>query len=215
MSKVGWATAALYSRTLPSLLTHMPRAAPLRQKPLRPIVKVETDGVRWAAVMTAPMCERRVADELAALGFRTYCPFGQKFVYFQAGKRMKKKIVTQFPLLSRYIFVGAFPGMIVSRHASDRILAVLGDYSGPIEVPAAALSYINDLELEGKWDATKFKPEESPFVHGARVTLLQGPMAGFPATVDALESEDRLRVLVTMFGRVSPVIIEPQYAEVG
>lgn len=212
MSKLGWGSAAIYSRPSSSLHTHTPRAAVVRQKLLDPIVRIDFEGFRWFAVCTAPACERRVARELIALGFKTYCPLGQKYVFFQQGKRTKQRIIKQFPLLSRYIFVGAPQGMYVSKHANDRIVSVLGDSGGPLPIRWEALAAINNCELGGEWDDARFRPELS-FTTGARVKLIGGPFQGLQATVDAHESETRLRVLVRMFDSVCPVVIDPCYAE--
>lgn len=257
--KLGMATAALYSRPKPSMITHRVPIHRLQQKPLTEPVAIETRRLRWLAVLTAPACERRVADELNTLGFKAYCPLGRRLVSWQGGRQLKQKLIREFPVFSRYLFVGiptesevmpigreqhsaspidtpppsaifAGGGVAVSLEAvewitnnwgllkikqrpnelskgmSDKIVSILGDASGPVVIPPAAIARINALELAGEWDETK--PRRSPFQPGVSVSIPRGPYAGFLATIDAQESETRLRVLVNMFGRQSAVSVD-------
>lgn len=204
--KFGMATAALYSRPKPSSITNRVSIHRLQQKPLTEPVAIETLGLRWLAVLTAPACERRVADELNTLGFRAYCPLGRRLVSWQGGRQLKQKLVREFPVFSRYLFVGLPTGFTLGRHLSDKIVSILGDASGPVVIPPAAIARINALELAGEWDETK--PRRSPFQPGVSVSIPRGPYAGFLATIDVQESETRLRVLVNMFGRQSAVSVD-------
>lgn len=203
--KLGMATAALYSRPKPSMITHRVPIHRLQQKPLTEPVAIETRRLRWLAVLTAPACERRVADELNTLGFKAYCPLGRRLVSWQGGRQLKQKLIREFPVFSRYLFVGLPTGFTLGRHLSDKIVSILGDASGPVVIPPAAIARINALELAGEWDGTKMR--RSPYQPGVSVSIPRGPYAGFLATIDAQESETRLRVLVNMFGRALTVPI--------
>lgn len=209
MGKLSLNAASLYH---PSSLTHRVPVRATHQKPLTDPVRIETEGRRWLAVLTAVACERRVAQELNAIGFSAYCPLGRKTVSWQGGRQLKTKLIREFPVLSRYVLVGT-KGRPVNRDDSEKIIAVLGDSQGPICIPPTVIARINTLELAGEWDAATYRPSDSPYRPGVAVTIPRGQWAGFPATVDAQESETRLKVLVTMFGRQMPVSVGVEEVE--
>lgn len=213
--KMSMGSAALYARASwdrPSRLAHRAKRLVAPRKLTEP-VKIETTGLRWLAVLTGVACERRVADELDAIGFKAYCPLGRKLIHWQGGRQLKQKLIREFPVFSRYIFVGVPRGLTLGRHLSEKIISILGDSFGPIIIPPAAIARINALELSGEWDAVKYKPQDSPYQPGTEVKIPRGPYAGFLATVDAQESETRLRVLVTMFGQRLAVPIDVDQVE--
>lgn len=254
MAKLGSKSAAIYYHAAGG--TRWNSRRPARQAALTEPLQIATDGCRWLAVVTAVSCERRVAQELSALGFKAYCPLGRKMISWDGGRQLKQKIVREFPVFSRYIFVGipmetqelpsvlsAPPAAVLfaggaitpevaawinenwgkpksdrvltelSKSMSDKIVSILGDSAGPIIIPSAAIAHINALELAGEWDEAKYKPQNSPYQPGTEVKIPRGPYAGFLATIDAQESETRLRVLVTMFGQRLAVPIDVDQVE--
>ena len=213
--KWGWGTAALYNLRSSSLQTHAGRAIAVEQKKLVEARKIETAGIQWRAVRTDASCERRVADDLELLGFHAYCPLGRKNISWIGAKQLKKKIIRQFPVFSRYIFAGHEIGSRreLDRDAHDKIQSILGNSDGHIPVPPSALNFINDLELAGQWDDTKSYVEKSPLKHGTEVRIIEGPFAGFSGFVDALQSEKALWALIDIFGRSNRVKIDPCQVE--
>ena len=179
--------------------------APTPPPKLRPIVKVAVDGWRWLAARTEAFCERGVIDDLVALGFNAYAPLGCKFVYWTHTRKMRRPERKQFPVFCRYVFVGCPPGQTFGKHTVDKVEAVLSDSGGEAPVPADAIRTLNELELAGFWDETRPDNDRSIFKPGAQVTITAGAFAGFPATVDEVESEEKIRVLTQLFGQQTPV----------
>jgi len=222
----------------PSRIHSLERPPPKswRDRPIIEPRKIDTAGVRWVAVRTAIGCEQRVADELLILSYRPYCPLGAKFVFWQDGKRSKRRLVKQFPVFSSYIFVGLTPGQEIGKGVVDvreksfyidlptgevkpiatskrwlaagKIEAVLSDSRGPIRIPEDAIKAVNSAELSGHWDETKSWREWSPFDPGETVLIKKGAFRLFYATVDARRSEDTIRVLVSIFGRATEVDLD-------
>lgn len=206
----------------------------------RPIIeprKVETTDARWVAVRTATGCEQRVADELRILDYRAYCPLGAKFVFWQDNKFSRQKLIKQFPVFARYIFVGLAPGQELGKGvvdvrektfytdrngeqqiiavgkrwlAAERIESVLSDSVGPIPIPPLAIETLNTAELARYWDETYSwrDPSKQPFAMGETVTIMNGSFAKFYATVDARQSEDKIKVLVSIFGRPTAIVLD-------
>lgn len=201
-----------------------------------PIVEpkqIATEGLRWVAVRTAVKSERSVAAELVAHGYAAYCPLGAKFVYWHDGKRSKHKVVKQFPVFGRYIFVGlrsrqsinkyvttgkyleedGFGGYRVagSRMVSIRgIESVLGDGWGPLLIPFEAIRELNAREVDHQWNETK----RSPWRGDENFRILNGPFRDFYATFDSEVSESRIRAMVKMFGRETSVELDVSDVEV-
>lgn len=208
----------------------------------RPIIeprKLETANARWVAVRTAVGCEMRVAEELRVLDYRAYCPLGAKFVFWCDGKRSRQKLVKQFPVFARYIFVGLAPGQVLGKGvvdvreksfyidpqtgqvkdvaaskrwlAAERIECVLSDSAGPIPIPARAIETLNTAELARYWDETYNwrDPSRQPFAIGENVLITEsGPFQHFYATVDARQSEDKIKVLVRLFGQKTAIVLD-------
>lgn len=179
-------------------------------------VKIVTEGFRWAALRTSANAEFGVVEALEEKGYPAYCPTGAKWVFWEHGRKTREKQVRFFPVFSRYVFCGLSTGKQASRYMVDKIDGVLGDKSGPIFVPPAALRRINDLEVGGEWDTARSWREKSPFKKGDAVSVVGGAFAGFPATVDALESECRIWVLLEMFGQATRTAMDPcQIAQIA
>ncbi len=183
-----------------------------RNMPIVEPRRVAAEEFRWVALKTAPKCERPVAAELSSYGYEVYCPLGAKFVFWQDGKHSKHKLVKQFPVFFSYIFVGLRRGQSISRYLvhdgrivlTGKIQSVLGDSRGPLLIPAAAIKDVNRRELLNQWDETK----RSPFNLEQEIRILRGPFEDLNATVDEISSERRIKALVVIFGRRTPIDID-------
>lgn len=211
--------SGLMSKSWGDLIIDPTRLRPERAPPKSwrniPIVeprRLEADGLNWVAVKTAPKCERVVASELSSYGYGVYCPLGAKYVFWQDGKRSKHKLIKQFPVFFSYIFVGLRLGQQISRYLihdgrlvlTGKIQSVLGDSQGPLLIPVKAIQDINRRELLNQWDETR----RSPFNVEQEIRILRGPFKDLNATVDEISSERRIKALVTIFGRRTPVDLD-------
>ena len=83
------------------------------------------------------------------------------------------------------------------------------------ENSATALS---DVEVEGILDrmkATAAKPrQKTSFTLGETVKIVDGPFRDFTGTVEEFVPErSQLKVLISVFGRPTPVVLDPLHAE--
>lgn len=227
MSKASWNDVTVARPYKPSMLTHhVPRTAKRRTTesgaalpmghirlpavpvPFREPQKLDLDGARWFAVRTAHASERPLQAELEGIGYRVYCPLVTKWAW-KHGRRCKDK--RQTPLFARYIFVGCAPHQRVSRRTAEGIVAVLGDKDEPLAVPERAIGLLSVLEIAGEWDETRDWSEKTPFQPGRHVQIAPGigvAFAGLDATVDVAMSEERIRVLISLFNQATPVEID-------
>ena len=176
----------------------------------RRVTKIDVEAYRWVALRISHAKEFSAAEELTAKGFLGYCPMGRKFaIWASHKKRAPKGTIRNYPVFSRYIFCGLKEGQVVGRDTRIGVDWTLGDSSGPIYIPPIAIRHLNDLEISGEWDTTKDWREKSPYAVGSQVKITDGAFAGFQATVSALESENRIRLLIDMFGRAINVRVTP------
>ena len=220
LTDIGPMVSAWLTEHRPSTVTQHVSAS-YRRMPCQPPEArlVEVEGVRWLAVQVAFASEWRARAELAALGFRAYCPATQRYVFAaraRSGRRFKTLRIE--PVFARYLFLGAPPGYAASARrlrdalagspTADRIEAVLGEATGGLAIPPRAIQEINRLELSGEWDHTGPWRKRATYRPGELVRITDGPFAEFEATVDAATSEDRIRVLVSAFAQPIPVDLD-------
>ncbi len=106
-----------------------------------------------------------------------------------------------------------FPGyMLVQMHLTEstwylvkstpKITGFVGNSTNPHPVPDAEIHRITNQMAEG---ADRLKPKII-FEKGDAVRVVDGPFANFNGTIDDVDSEKgKLRVLVSIFGRATPV----------
>jgi transcription antitermination factor NusG len=205
-----WFSAALASGAI-ELVAYRASAAPA--PPADELVepaKIEVEGVRWAVAMTRHGRERRVAAELAADGYRTYCPLGRALALRARvkGSSRRERRVRQFPVFPNYVFIGSPPGLAFTAAAHEDVIAALGGASGPQSVPAATVALVNELELLGQWNHAGSWRAKCPLKRGAVVRMTEGAFAGLNATVAALPREMRVVVELALFGRPTRIEVD-------
>jgi transcription antitermination factor NusG len=178
-------------------------------KPIEAPKAIDPTPYQWYAIRVMHGQERRVADEItqtSTFARLAYAPLATKWVLWSPTRSgTRKKIKRQSPVFARYVFLGLTQGEAPAKRLHDKIEAVLSDSRGALMIPRNAIAQINAQDLAGHWDDTKRWREKIPFQKGKAVRIGEGPLLGFDATVDAVESEDRIRVLVNLFGRLAPV----------
>lgn len=172
-------------------------------------------ALRWLALRVAANCERIVAEEITGAGHVGYCPMGAKLVWWKGKRRLPHGERREFPVFSRYVFAASASEEPIARRLFRRIDAILGDASGPIEIPARAIEHIKTLEKAGEWDETKSWRAKSPFQPGNPVKIKEGPFTGIEATVSELASESRIWLLINLFGKLNPVEVDTSVVEMA
>jgi hypothetical protein len=188
----------------------------------------------WFALWCRANRERKAAELLADAGIAAYRPLEAR----EATVRGRIEVIERSPV-GRYLFAGLPPdrhfrairralGPPERPRLSFTLVGKDGSYSlsmrpyapeaphadlirteaGPLTVPSELLQAFADaITLHGA-------PARGPlaFEFGQRVRVLDGPFASFSATVEAV-SDERVRGLVDIFGRLTPVEFEPGQLE--
>lgn len=114
-----------------------------------------------------------------------------------------KKIKVEKKIYPGYILILMEDDEEIIKLISNNVPGVM-PFSGygrkPYPVDEEEVSHILGLEKD------KEKVEEVPFIKGDSVRIVDGPFTDFTGTVEEIYQErDRLKVMVTVFGRSTPV----------
>lgn len=185
----------------------------------------------WYAVRTNIKSEDKAERNLAAAGFRTYAPW-QRFERFN--RRKKVWIQHEMRLAPRYLFLdtGALkrdetPWGII--RACEGVEKVLDNKGLPIPlnaeeekalyaIMAAEADYAFDETRAGKLHRreigkTKRETTRMKFPVGSKVRINDGPFFSFPGEVTNVNGRGHLLVMTKIFGRLTPVELEPGQVE--
>lgn len=168
----------------------------------------DNNPLGWFVLRTEAHRERRAELALLELGFDAYLPVETRWVTHARTRRQADK-----PLLPRYLFVQIEADMPHAFHMireADGVEGfVIGAASHPRPIPGSWVGEMRQAQVEGAFDRTrkvrwtKFKPGQS-----VKPTEGAGAFVGILATVIRYAPKDRVRVLLSMFGRETEVEIE-------
>lgn len=158
----------------------------------------------WYVVQSAVSSERKARDELKRAGHETFFPFWRKEIKHH---RSKKWMMREFPLFMRYGFVHLTGPDQCSELADvdgvDKVLRVQGF---PVPVDDDVIVRIRRAVDSGAFDETR---EHGYRLHaGDKVRIAEGQFLGLEGLIDAVKDSRKAKVLVSIFGRSVPTIIE-------
>lgn len=181
----------------------------------------------WYVVRTNIKCEEKAERNLAAAGFRTYAPW-QKFERLNRRKRVW--VQHEMRLAPRYLFLetsGEVPWYSI--RSCEGVESILGVEGRPIRlngVQTAQLEAIMAAERDFAFDETragklhrreigKTKKETTKmrFPVGSKVRISDGPFTSFNGEITNVNGRGHLTVLASIFGRMTPVELEPGQVE--
>ena len=156
-------------------------------------------GERWYLVFTAPQQEARAVLNLARQGFRPFLPRILKSV-----RHARTISMVRAPLFPRYVFLPL--DLDLDRWLSVRStfgvssLYMSGSQPGP--VPRGVVEAI----IEHADGAGSVRLDAGLAV-GDEVRLLSGPFTDILCTLDRLDDNGRVRVLLDIMGKSTPVTL--------
>lgn len=177
--------------------------------------KRQVDAARraWYLLRIMPQFENVISGTLLGLGVRNvYAPkiYVDRLVYQRqmlTGKRIcigRKRVLV--PMLPGYLFIRIdceveWP-KIRARVPRERMSMVGRADGSPCVIHDVFMQAV--FEMEG--EEGEKKPETARFEPGRAVRLLTGPFQDWIGRVERLEDGDRIRVLLDLFGRGTPVV---------
>lgn len=172
---------------------------------------------RWFVLRVRPSYADGIFDKLAESGYSAYLP---RHRYDKFNRRMRVIAERSNPLLPGYLFVvHPRPGQNVDDwsevRAIEGVMGPLTDERGPLLLPEVLVEKITTAEFSSAYDDTqaakKMRGEterakmEVRFKPGAPFQVNDGPFASFLGVVDSLTEDDRVKMLLDIFGRLVPV----------
>lgn len=173
---------------------------------------------RWYVIKTKPKGERLAHGEIAKLGIDAYLP---EYQIERFNRRKRVSIVRTLCHFPRYMFALMEPADFGHVLACRGVADILpGLPLAPQPVPAQDV-----LDLRAAQEAHLFDDTDKARrlrgetvkntlaamrkrMTGRRVRVADGPFASFPGEVEAVHSLERLRVVIEIFGRSTPVELE-------
>lgn len=162
--------------------------------------------MQWHIALTQPGQDKQAADSLRSRCYLVYNPICRRRVRIGRG-RYTTKLMPMFP---GYLIVdcGAqnwerlrtAPGI----RSGESLLKINGDFA---ILPDDIFDEIRRTEL-----ATMAPLELPPaFAKGEELRVVEGPWTGYFGSVDRLDSEAAVTLLMDVFGRKTPVRIPVEY----
>jgi transcriptional antiterminator NusG len=169
--------------------------------------------LRWYLLSIMPQAENTISGQLVGLKVsNVYSPkiYVDRLVYTRqmlTGKRIctgRERVLV--PMLPGYLFVridydAEWP-RIRARIPSERMQMVDLADGRPCVVHDVFMQAVFEVELE---EGEK-QPEKARFEPGQAVRMLTGPFQDWLGKIERLEDGDRIRVLLDLFGRETPVV---------
>lgn len=172
----------------------------------------------WYVIKTKAKMERTALREITKLGIDAYLP---EYQVERMHRRLRIKKISTLCHFPRYEFALMTPAEFGAVRACRGVADILPGFPmEPQPVPAKDVLELRAAQMAHLFDDTdkarRLRGETvKNTLAGVRKRLLNspvrikdGPFASFPGEVDAVHSLERLRVVIEIFGRQTPVELE-------
>ena len=193
-------------------------AAPVEAAGEEPAVDVAAESAapegppkNWYIIHTYSGFEQKVAESLRtrASAFGYADRIGQLLIPTEEVFELRngKKVTSKRMLYPGYVLVEMEMDDTLWHAVKDtpRVTGFVGGGNHPVPLTA---DEVNQILYRQQDSAVRPKPKQS-FERNETVRIIEGPFTSFTGKVDEINTErDTLRVLVTIFGRATPVELE-------
>lgn len=155
--------------------------------------------IGWVVVMTKPNCEGMAEENLKQQGYGVYFP---KFKTQGRGT-----IILKRPLFPRYLFAyidSTWYSIKGTRGVSHLIMAD----KGPAVVPSSTIEQLKAKEDQDGFIVLGKKVTPERFCKGDPVSATEGPLMGLDLIYDGMTTQDRVKILISLFGQQTKGTIE-------
>lgn len=180
--------------------------------PPRPAAIAERIPGRWTLMHTGPKQEFAAVGDLKRSGYAAYCPVITRWVRIG-----RKRTIRHIPLFPRYIFVGLKEGASKSLNSCTWGKPLALDNGNVTLIGGAIVYAISEMQEAGIYDEAKAKAiteaertriakrASAHFSEGDTVMITSDAWEGFNAQVVHAGDDERVTLLVNLFGRASKV----------
>lgn len=164
-------------------------------------------GLDWYLIRSATRRELTAEEGLVEAGFAVYLPV--MTVKRRLGRR---KVRINRALFPGYMFVGLGDGQgLYGVEAVEAVHAVVrfSRERDPQRLRFPLIQTILAQQLEGAFDRTRKDRRKDP-ERGEPIDIIAGQFKGFPAEFVLRRPDDRIELLLTMFGRKTKLVLDPE-----
>lgn len=168
---------------------------------------------QWFVLLTEPQMERKAAAHLIGRRFKTYLP--EEAVWARRGVR-RQKVEVRRPIFRGYLFIHlSFEAdadrwnKVTTVPGIHRFMRLNDDFAIVPDHEMHKLFATEQILLQ----PAKIRGPASIFKAGEQVRATEGPFSGFAGEIERLDDEQRISVLMAMFGRVTRVHFQAEQLE--
>ncbi|MCB1394268.1 transcription termination/antitermination NusG family protein [Nitrobacter sp.] len=169
----------------------------------------------WFILRTHPGCERKVMREFERRNISAYCPLiakQQRVVRRVHGSSWTYEIkrLVQVPLFPQLLFVPDFervPTGINGVSGWLRFGECFARIPSERKTKSDRLACMADIHALVAIANTPRSKRELKFAAGDLVRVVDGPFRSFSGRIERLDSKGRLKVAMSIFGRLSPILM--------
>jgi transcriptional antiterminator NusG len=180
-----------------------------------------TGKSHWYVIRAKSKKEHDARDEMRALGVDVYLPERKVEAY---NRRRRVTVISTLTIFPGYLFAQLSTAAIGKALKCKAVADILpGLPHDPVRLSAADVQLVLDLRdaqerllLDDTQEARRKRGETKSNTLQAmrkrmknrRVRVTDGPFASFPGVVESVETLERVRVLIEIFGRPTSVELE-------
>jgi len=186
-------------------------AAVAAAEPEGPAAVPEDDGKNWYIIHTYSGFEQKVADSLRsrALAFGFADKIGQILIPTEEVVELRngKKVTSKRMLYPGYVLVQIAMDDQLWHEVKNtpRVTGFVGGGNNPVPLTA---DEVNQILFRQATSADRPRPKQT-FEKNETVKIIEGPFANFNGKVDDVNPDkNTVRVMVTIFGRSTPVDLD-------
>lgn len=165
-------------------------------------------ALAWYAIESKPACELLAAIHLRRQNFDVWIP-----QMWTTRKWQGSRLPVTVPIFRRYLFAEVnLDDQRWQAINSTRGVKKMLQFGGarPVAVASRVIASLRDRFGEEPINEREISERMKELVEGDLVRVLDGPFARFPGTVDWTDGANRVKVLVMIFGRSTPVELKPE-----
>ena len=152
----------------------------------------------WFILQFKPNAHHQANKNLNQQGFETFLP-----LHDTTSRKLSRFIYTSKPLFPGYMFI-KFDRVKAKWHKINNTYGVSRLITSNSKLKPIPTIFIDNLMM--RYDLSgKLLPVEK-LKKGNQVKVLEGPFAGFIATVESYESEQRIWILMDLMGRNTKIL---------
>jgi len=156
----------------------------------------------WHLVLCKPGQNHIACRNLRGMGFDVFMP-----LHMSDRRRRGRLQQEPMPVFKGYVFVsaGQGAGQWHKLRSTPGVAQLIGFSGGvPAQVPASVVAGLME-----RCDAEGLLQPDQDFARGERIRITSGPFADFVTTIEHVDAESRVHVLLDLLGSKARVAINP------